>query len=127
MQDLDMAVPQSEAHPSPDLSVTELTLPARIRNLLLNSGLNTVGDVLNALARGEEELLNIKGFGPKSLVELKKCLAESGLLASASPHRPRSLHRLLNLLPRPYLFPHLQPSLCSPGKGWMQPSPTSAT
>jgi len=85
MQDLDMAVPQSEAHPSPDLSVTELTLPARIRNLLLNSGLNTVGDVLNALARGEEELLNIKGFGPKSLVELKKCLAESGLLASASP------------------------------------------
>ena len=64
--------------PSPDLPITELGLPARIRNILLSAGFNSVGDVLAALSRGDEALTSLEGFGPRSLATLKARLQECG-------------------------------------------------
>ncbi|MCX7682280.1 MAG: hypothetical protein N2508_10035, partial [Anaerolineae bacterium] len=88
MQVQDTDVPQSRESSSTDLPIAELKLPTRIHNLLLGAGFSTVGDVLAALQRSEDELLGIKGFGPKSLATLKARLEESGLLAPAPPAAP---------------------------------------
>ena len=39
-----------------------------------------MGEVLEKLEKGEEEMMNIRNFGPKSLVELKEKLQAMGLL-----------------------------------------------
>jgi len=65
---------------SSDLSVTELGLRARARNVLLGAGVNTISDVLAALDEGDQALTNLRGFGPKSLVDLKERLRERGFL-----------------------------------------------
>ena len=60
------------------LSLTELGLRARAENVLLGAGINTVGDVLAALEEGDEALTKLKGFGPRSLADLKERLQEQG-------------------------------------------------
>ena len=65
---------------SSDLSVTELGLRARARNVLLGAGVNTISDVLAALDEGDQALTNLRGFGPKSLIDLKERLRERGFL-----------------------------------------------
>ena len=57
--------------------ITELELPARVRDVLLGAGINTVGDVLAALER-DEILAQLEGLGPKSLADLKRRLQEQG-------------------------------------------------
>jgi len=64
--------------PSPDISIAELGLPARARNVLVDAGINTVNDALAALEKGDETLTGLKGFGSKSLAALKKRLQEHG-------------------------------------------------
>ena len=63
---------------SASLSITELGLRARARNVLLDAGINTVRDVLAALEGGDEALTGLAGFGPKSLADLKERLRERG-------------------------------------------------
>ena len=63
---------------SPNLSVTELGLSRRASNVLLGAGINTASDVLAALEKGDEALTKLKGFGPRSLADLKKRLQEQG-------------------------------------------------
>jgi hypothetical protein len=61
-----------------DLPIIELGLSARARNVLLGAGIHTVGDVLTALEKGDEALTGLKGFGPRSLADLKKRLQGQG-------------------------------------------------
>jgi hypothetical protein len=63
---------------SPVLAITELGLSARASKVLVGAGINTVGDALDALEEGDEALIDLKGFGPKSLADLKTRLEERG-------------------------------------------------
>jgi len=65
---------------SPDLSITELGLSVRARNVLLRAGFSTVGDLLTALEKADESLISLKGFGPKSLADLKERLRARGFV-----------------------------------------------
>lgn len=75
-----MTDPTSDEKSSPDNSITELGLRASARNALLGAGISTVSGVLATLAGGDEALTNLKGFGPKSLADLKKRLRERGFV-----------------------------------------------
>jgi large subunit ribosomal protein L21 len=58
-------------------SIDELELPARVASALKGAGLETVEDLL---ARDEAELLGIRGFGAKSLEQLRTSLRDKGLI-----------------------------------------------
>ena len=45
---------------------------------LAKAGLTTVGHILDKLAVGEQSLLDVEGFGRKSLIDLKKKLRSLG-------------------------------------------------
>jgi large subunit ribosomal protein L31 len=63
---------------SPDRPVAELGLGARATEALSKAGLNNAGEVLVKLGEGEAALLEIDGFGRKSLIDLKKALRQLG-------------------------------------------------
>lgn len=69
---------QAEAKTSLERPVSELTLSAKAVNALTKAGVNTVGDVMAKLEVGESALLDIEGFGRKSLIDLKKQLRQLG-------------------------------------------------
>ncbi len=69
---------QPKEQPWSSLSITEIGLSTRARNVLLGAGIDTVGDALAALEKGDQALTNLKGFGPRSLADLKKRLQERG-------------------------------------------------
>lgn len=66
------------ARTSLDRPVAELDLGSRTTESLTKAGLTTVGQVLNRMATGEAAMLNIDGFGRKSLADLKKRLRQLG-------------------------------------------------
>ena len=57
-----------------------LDLSTRIYNCLDQAGIATVEEILKKLAEGDEEMLAIKNFGPKSLAELKERLQAKGFV-----------------------------------------------
>ena len=61
-----------------DVSVEVLEMGARVTNALVDSKIVTVQDLLTLLEGGDQPLLNIKGFGRKSLIDLKKALRAQG-------------------------------------------------
>jgi large subunit ribosomal protein L31 len=63
---------------SPERPVTDLGLGKRAVEVLANADITTAGDVLAALAKGEQALLDLDGFGRKSLSDLKKALRKFG-------------------------------------------------
>jgi hypothetical protein len=77
-----------EERPSSDLSITEIGLSARARNVLVDAGLTTVDDVLSALRTGDKALTRLKGFGSKSLSDLKTRLQEHGFSLPEEPVSP---------------------------------------
>ncbi|MCJ7825602.1 MAG: DUF4013 domain-containing protein [Anaerolineales bacterium] len=64
-----------------ELTLSELELPSRTERVLLENGFVTVGQILGALEKDEGELLSIKGFGTKSLENLKAQLTAKGFLS----------------------------------------------
>ena len=54
------------------MSLEALDLPARLRNVLIEAGLDTIGKLA---AKGEPEMLEIKSLGQKSLDQLLEQLA----------------------------------------------------
>ena len=58
----------------PNRSVAELELGKRVTEALENAGLKTVGNIIDKMAEGDKALLDIEGFGRKSLIDLKKSL-----------------------------------------------------
>lgn len=66
---------------SPELLIAELDLGTRVKNVLLDANIRTVSDVLVRLEEGEDEaMMNVKGFGLKSLATLKKRLRARGFV-----------------------------------------------
>lgn len=63
-----------------DTPIEELDLSVRVYNCLKRTGIAKVGEVLEKLAEGDDEMLTIRNFGTKSLVELKEKLAAKGFL-----------------------------------------------
>ncbi|MCK4315290.1 MAG: DNA-directed RNA polymerase subunit alpha [Anaerolineae bacterium] len=63
-----------------EIPIEQLDLSVRVFNSLRRTGITSVGEVLEMLARGEDALLTIRNFGEKSLSELRACLREHGFL-----------------------------------------------
>lgn len=61
------------------IPLTEMNLSARVLAHLERAGITTAGDVMERLAEGDEGLLKLDGFGPKSLAEIKERLASLSL------------------------------------------------
>jgi N utilization substance protein A len=59
-----------------------LDLSTRVYNSLEQAGVATVEEILEKLAQGDKEMLAIKNFGPKSLVELKQRLQAKGFITA---------------------------------------------
>jgi DNA-directed RNA polymerase subunit alpha len=80
--------PAEEAHGrKPELydkPIEELDLSVRVFNSLKRTGITTIGDVLDMLARGPDAMLAIRNFGEKSLDELVEKLRDKGYLSDGS-------------------------------------------
>lgn len=63
-----------------EMPIEDLELSARAHNCLRRAGITKVGEILERLQKGEQEVLVIRNFGRKSLDELYEKLAEKGLL-----------------------------------------------
>jgi DNA-directed RNA polymerase subunit alpha len=63
-----------------EMLIEDLDLNVRVYNCLKRTGITNVGEVLEKLEKGDEEMMSIRNFGPKSLRELKERLRERGLL-----------------------------------------------
>ncbi len=63
---------------SPERPVAEFGLGKRAIDALEKAGIKTAGDVLKKLEEGEQALLDIAGFGRKSLADLKKSMRQFG-------------------------------------------------
>ena len=63
---------------SPDRPIEELGLSKRSTDILAKAEIKIVGDALVALDQGEQTLLDLDGFGRKSLSDLKKALRKFG-------------------------------------------------
>jgi DNA-directed RNA polymerase subunit alpha len=72
-----------------DVPIEDLELTVRAYNCLKRAGITKVGEVLERLERGEEEILAIRNFGRKSLNELVEKLETKGYL-SAIAYQPSS-------------------------------------
>jgi hypothetical protein len=89
---------ESEVHEqSTDLlaqPISVLELRTRAENLLLEAGIETVGDVLKRLELGDAELTNVRGFGAKSLADLKAKLRGLGfVLPAEAAGEPGTAHQ----------------------------------
>lgn len=77
---------RASAQTSPDRPIAELELGKRATDSLLAAEVNTAGDFLERLKLGEKALLEIDGFGRKSLADAKKRLRQFGYeLPEAEP------------------------------------------
>ena len=66
------------------MPVEDLELSVRAYNCLKRAGITKVGEVLERLEKGEEEILAIRNFGRKSLTELVEKLNGKGYLSAIS-------------------------------------------
>lgn len=69
---------KQEAATSLSRPVSDLTLTTKAVTALENAGVKTVGDILVKLEGGEKAMLEIEGFGRKSLIDMKKNLRQLG-------------------------------------------------
>jgi DNA-directed RNA polymerase subunit alpha len=79
----DMEAPEEEGRGKEELErktmpIEELGLSVRVYNCLKRAGISQVGEVLDKLSNGDEEMLAIRNFGVKSLEELKEKLKAHG-------------------------------------------------
>lgn len=70
-----------------EVPIEELELSVRAYNCLKRAGIAKVGEVLERLEKGESEILAIRNFGRKSLIELVNKLEAKGYL-SAIAYQP---------------------------------------
>jgi DNA-directed RNA polymerase subunit alpha len=66
-----------------EMPIEELNLSVRAYNCLKRAGITRVGEVLDRLAKGEEEIMSIRNFGRKSLIELQEKLQERGFISQS--------------------------------------------
>jgi large subunit ribosomal protein L31 len=75
---VDQAKARDDSRTSLDKPLSELELGTRPIEVLEKAGITRVGQVLEKLAIGEQALLDVEGFGRKSLIDLKKKLRSLG-------------------------------------------------
>jgi large subunit ribosomal protein L31 len=75
---VDQQKAREESRTSPDRTVADLGLGTRPTDVLQKAGITSVGQIMAKLAEGEQTLLDIDGFGRKSLIDLKKKLRALG-------------------------------------------------
>ena len=75
---IEEAEARAAARVSPERPIVELELGRRATEALAKAGITKVGQALDKLALGEKALLDIDGFGRKSLADLKKRLRALG-------------------------------------------------
>jgi len=66
------------AKTSPERPLTDFDLSPRAVSALAKAGITTAGQVLEKLAESAQSLLEVEGFGSKSLIDLKKALRREG-------------------------------------------------
>jgi large subunit ribosomal protein L31 len=66
------------ARVSPERPVVELELTKRVVDILAKGEITLVGHILDHLEKGEAGLLELDGFGRKSLADVKKSLRKLG-------------------------------------------------
>jgi large subunit ribosomal protein L31 len=69
---------REESRTSPDRPISEIGLGNRPTEALAKAGITTVGQALARLEQGEAAMLQVEGFGRKSLIDLKKSLRQLG-------------------------------------------------
>jgi large subunit ribosomal protein L31 len=69
-----------EAVASGALPVSELELGTRTNKILESEDIRTIADLIARLEEGEDTLLQIPGFGQKSLIDVKKRLRAGGYI-----------------------------------------------
>lgn len=75
---MDQTKTREDSRVSPDRPISEIGLGNRPTDALSKAGITTVGQVLARLEQGEAAVLQIEGFGRKSLIDLKKSLRQLG-------------------------------------------------
>ena len=68
-----------EAAPLTAKALETLGLSKRVYNCLIKAGITDLKQLLEKLNQGDEEMLALPGFGPKSLAEVKEKLQAAGL------------------------------------------------
>ncbi len=76
------------ARVSTDQPIATLELGERINGTLARAGMESIAQVMEKLALGEEALLAIDGFGRKSLIDLKKRLRQRGFVLPGEEAEP---------------------------------------
>ncbi len=71
-------IAREAARVSPERPLVEFGLGKRAIDALADAGIKNAGDVLAKLEQGEDTLLEISGFGRKSLADLKKAMRQFG-------------------------------------------------
>lgn len=79
------------ARVSPDILLSELELTKRALSALEKANIVNVGQVLELLSEGEAKILNIDGFGRKSLADLKRGLKHRGFELPEAALEPQVL------------------------------------
>jgi len=83
----DLPKVSSEVYETP---IEHLDLSVRVFNSLKRTGITTVGEVMDMLAKGEDTMLAIRNFGDKSLDELRDKLREKGYLKDGEVAKPET-------------------------------------
>jgi len=69
---------RDDSRTSLEKPVSELEIGSRAIDALEKAGVTMVGQIIEKLGQGEQALLDIDGFGRKSLIDLKKKLRSLG-------------------------------------------------
>ncbi len=77
-EDKIISKPIADEKPTQDHPIEALGLGTRVDNVLKDAGLSTIEAVLKRLKSGDQALLDINGFGKKSLSDLKRALQHQG-------------------------------------------------
>jgi large subunit ribosomal protein L31 len=75
---IDVKKSRDDAKVSPDRQIGDFGLGTRPVDALGKAGIKTVGQFLVKLNEGEQAVLDIQGFGRKSLIDLRKLLRQAG-------------------------------------------------
>ncbi len=75
---IDQSKAREDSKTSPNRPVADLGLGNRPTEALAKAGITTVGQIMDRLQQGEASLLEVDGFGRKSLIDLKKSLRNLG-------------------------------------------------
>lgn len=71
-------IAKEEEKTSPEVTISELELTGRVESTLAKADIVNVGQVMELLEGGDQPLLDIDGFGRKSLADLKRALKRRG-------------------------------------------------